>query len=183
MPHIIERASSGRAKCRGCGEKIAAGEQRLGERLPNAYANEDGLETTHWFHLTCAAFRRPEPLLEALSASADVVDDRATLEREARLGVMHPRAQRVNSAERAASARAACRGCREKIDKGAWRIALVYYEDGRFTPGGFVHLHCAAAYFETPAILVRLRHFSPALTDVDRADIEAGLATSRQADQ
>ena len=56
MPHVIETASSGRAKCRGCGEKIAAGELRFGERLPNPFAEG---ETTHWFHLECAAFKRP----------------------------------------------------------------------------------------------------------------------------
>ena len=30
MPHLIEPASSGRAKCRGCGKLIAKGELRLG---------------------------------------------------------------------------------------------------------------------------------------------------------
>ena len=180
MPHVIERASSGRAKCRGCGGNIAAGDHRLGERLPNAYSNQDGLETTHWFHLRCAAFRRPDAFLEALASTADEIADRADLEQEARLGVAHGRLSRVAHAERAASARAACRACREKIDKGAWRIALVYYEDGRFVPSGFIHLPCAATYFETTALLTRLRHFSAALSHADIAEIQAGLATPPQ---
>jgi ribosomal protein L37AE/L43A len=175
MPHVIERAPSGRAKCRGCGASIAAGSQRLGERLPNSYANADGLEVTYWFHLRCAAYRRPEPLLEALSTTTDTIDDRPALEQEARAGVAHPRSCRVGHAERAASGRAACRSCSEKIDKDAWRIALVYYEDGRFSPGGFVHVSCAAAYFETTDILTRLRHFSPALSEDQLVEIHGLL--------
>ena len=38
MPHVIEPAPTGRAKCRGCGEKIGAGELRFGESLPNPFA-------------------------------------------------------------------------------------------------------------------------------------------------
>ena len=176
MPHVLELAVTGRAKCRACGAPIAAGERRLGERLPNPYAKEDDAETTHWFHLLCAAFRRPEPLLEALAADGDAGDDRVALEREARLGVLHRRLPRVSAAGRAASGQATCRSCREKIQKGAWRVALVYYEDGRFAPSGFIHIGCARAYFETTDILARLRHFSPGLGDADFREIEAALA-------
>ena len=63
MPHVAEYASSGRAKCRGCDQKIAKGELRFGERQPNAFG--DG-EMTLWFHAPCAAFKRPEPYLELL---------------------------------------------------------------------------------------------------------------------
>ena len=45
MDHVIEPASSGRAKCRGCGRAIAKGELRLGERLPNPFTDEG--EMTH----------------------------------------------------------------------------------------------------------------------------------------
>ena len=41
MPHVIEPAASGRAKCRGCGEKIAKGKLRFGERLPNPFGDGD----------------------------------------------------------------------------------------------------------------------------------------------
>jgi hypothetical protein len=64
MPHTIERASSGRAKCRGCGQAIPKDTLRLGERLPNLFA-DDGGEMTHWYHVACAAYRRPEAFLEA----------------------------------------------------------------------------------------------------------------------
>jgi ribosomal protein L37AE/L43A len=174
MAHVVERATSGRAKCRGCGSRIAAGEWRFGERLPNPFA-DDGGEMTHWFHPACAAFRRPEPFLEALATMPEGIDQRERLEREARLGVEHRRLPRVNTAERASSSRATCRSCREPIEKGAWRVSLVYYEEGRFMPSGFVHIRCAPAYFETAEIVDRLRHFSPVLDESGLAEIRTEL--------
>jgi len=181
MPHVIELAANARAKCRGCGEKIGAGDLRFGERLPNPYAEGDA-EMTHWFHLTCGAFRRPGPFLAALDSSADAIPNREQLAREAGLGVAHARAQRVSTAERAPTGRATCRSCRTAIDKGAWRIALVYYEDGRFVPSGFIHTRCVAPYLETTAIMPRVAHFSPALGEADleaiRVEVEIPPPTS-----
>jgi hypothetical protein len=133
MAHVIERATTGRSKCRGCGARISAGDLRFGERLPNPYA-EDESEMTHWFHLACATFRRPESFLETLSSTSEPIDDKASLEHEAKLGIAHRRLPRVNTAERSSSGRANCRSCREPIEKGSWRISLVYYEEGRFVP-------------------------------------------------
>jgi Poly(ADP-ribose) polymerase and DNA-Ligase Zn-finger region len=175
MPHIIERASSSRSKCRACGEKITAGDQRLGERLPNPYDDGAG-EMTHWFHVPCAAFRRPEAFLEALITTAETIAERDTLEHEAKLGVVHQRLPRVSTAERATSGRATCRSCRETIDKGAWRIALLYYEEGRFQPSGFIHVRCAATYLEATDIMTRVKRFSPLLGDAELAEIAAELA-------
>lgn len=175
MPHIIEHASSGRAKCRACGGKIAAAELRFGERLPNPFA-DDGGEMTHWYHLTCAAYRRPEALMEVLQAAdapaAGEIADRDRLLDAARLGVAHRRVPRVNVAERAPTGRAACRACKTPIEKGAWRISIVFYEEGRFAPGGFVHATCAASYFETTDILPRLTHFTPSLSEADAAELQ-----------
>src|SRR5688500_16765560 len=39
VAHIIEPASSGRAKCRSCDQPIAKGELRFGERQPNAFGD------------------------------------------------------------------------------------------------------------------------------------------------
>jgi hypothetical protein len=178
MPHVFERAPTGRAKCRACGANIPAGDVRFGERLPNPFAEGENVEMTHWFHVRCAAFKRPDPFVEALDAPATAVllgDDRALLEREARLGLEHRRLARVDGASRAPSNRAACRACKNRIERDAWRIALVWYEDGRFVPSGYIHLGCAAAYLETSAVIARLRHFSPSLGDTDLAQIEAGL--------
>jgi hypothetical protein len=172
MPHVIEPATSARAKCRGCGEKIAAGELRFGESLPNPFAEG---ETTHWFHLECAAFKRPEPFLETLSARTEPLEEAERLKAEAEKGVAHHRLPRVSGAERATSGRAACRSCRKPIEKGAWRIPLVFYEEGQFSAAGFIHVSCAQAYFETTDVLSRLKRFSPGLRDEDLKEIEAQL--------
>ena len=169
---VIEPASSARAKCRGCGERIAAGELRFGESLPNPFA--DG-EMTHWFHLECGAFKRPEPFLATLEASAASPPDAERLAAEAKRGLAHRRLPRVNGAERAPSGRAQCRSCREAIVKGAWRISLVFYEEGRFSPSGYVHVRCARDYFETVDVVPRLRRFSPGLSEEDLAAIQAEL--------
>jgi hypothetical protein len=170
--HLIEPAASGRAKCRGCGAAIAAGELRFGERLPNPFA--DG-ETTLWFHLECAAFKRPEPFLEAVAARAEPLPDGERLRTEAERGVAHRRLPRFDGAERAPSARARCRSCREAIPKEAWRIPLVFFEDGRFEPGGFVHARCAGDYFETVDLLPRVRRFRPDLAEEDLASLVAEM--------
>jgi hypothetical protein len=177
MPHVIEAAKTGRAKCRGCGEPITAGTLRLGERVPNPFS-DDGAETTLWYHVPCAAFLRPEAFLEVIAApetAAVALDGRGTLAHEAALGAAHRRLPRATTAERASSGRATCRHCKTLIDKGAWRLALTYYDEGRFAPSGFIHVGCAREYLETAEIFGRLRHFSPALTDGDLAEIREQL--------
>jgi hypothetical protein len=174
MPHIIERAVSGRAKCRGCGARIAAAELRFGERVPNAYGDE-GDETTLWYHVRCAALTRPEAFLEGAASATEVIDGRDALEREAQLGVAHRRLPRLRAAERAATGRATCRACKELIAKDTWRLALAYYEDGRFSPSGYIHAACTTGYFETVDVLARIRHFSPGLREEDLAQVHAAL--------
>ena len=172
MAHVIEPAATGRAKCRGCGERIAAGELRFGESLPNPFA--DG-ETTHWFHPECGAYKRPEPFLEALATVSTPLEDAERLEAEARLGLAHRRLPRISGVERSPTGRAQCRSCREAIGKDAWRIPLVFYEEGRFAPGGYVHVQCCQAYFETTDVLPRLRRFAPNLGDEDLRALQAEL--------
>jgi len=173
MPHVIEPAPTGRAACRVCGAKIPKGERRFGERVPNPFGDE-GDETTHWFHIWCAAFARPEPFLEALEATPDLAD-RDQLVEEARLGIAHPRLTRVTRAERATSGRATCRSCREPIAKDTWRLVLLYNEEGRFVPSGFIHVPCAQAYLGTTAAMARLRYFSPTLTQADIEEIGSAI--------
>lgn len=172
MAHTIEPAASGRSKCRGCGKPIAKDELRLGERLPNPFA--DG-EMTHWYHLVCAAYKRPETFLEAVAAAEHAIDDRETLETEAQRGIDHRRLPRINGAERAPSARARCRSCREPITKDTWRIPLVFFEEDQFNAAGFVHAGCAADYFETNDVIGRLEHFAPDLTQQDLAELRTAL--------
>jgi len=168
MPHVFEPASSGRAKCRGCGQAIPRGELRFGEHLPNPFG--DG-EMTLWFHPLCAAYKRPEAILQALAEAPASAPDGAALERVARASSAHRRLPRIDGAERAPSGQAKCRHCKERIERGAWRIRLVFFEEGRFMPGGSVHLDCRKAYFESDDVLDAMLHFSPALSDEDRAEL------------
>ena len=157
MTHVLEPAASGRATCRGCNQPIEKNVLRLGERLPNPYG--DG-EMTLWYHPICAAYKRPEPLLEALQSSTERPDDTDKLVSIAERGAEHRRLPRVHKAELAPTGRARCRNCKELIAKDSWRISVVYFEEGRFQPSGFVHAFCADQYFGTNDDLVdRVQHF------------------------
>ncbi len=173
VPHVIESASSGRAKCRGCGRPIAMGELRFGERQPNAFGEG---EMTLWFHLTCGAYARPVPFLEIAATAGDAA---ASLIPAAQFGVDHRRVPRIHGAERAPTGRARCRSCKELIAKDEWRIALVFFEEFRFEPGGFVHAGCAQPYFETIDILDRIRHFGLDLGAADIAELRKALRAVR----
>ena len=173
MPNVFEPAASGRSKCRGCSLAIARGELRFGERLANPFA--DG-EMTIWFHPLCAAYKRPEALLQGLAESVVPLPDRERLERAAQHELAHRRLPRINGAERAPSSQAKCRSCREPIERGSWRIRLVFYEEGQFAPAGFVHLACRRNYFETDDILEPLLHFSRDLGDAEREELARSLA-------
>lgn len=194
MAHVIEPAASGRAKCRGCEQKIAKDELRFGERLDNPFGEG---EMTLWFHPVCGAYKRPESFLEALDAalgSAELDLERIPtpaagghtgewLRGEASDGVAHRRLPRLNGASRAPTARARCRDCKEPIEKDAWRLALVYYEEGFFSPSGFIHAGCARDYFEAPelataSIVRRIRYFSPELEAGELAEIAAEIGSN-----
>lgn len=172
--HTIEPAASGRAKCRGCGEKIAKGELRLGARLANPFVEG---ELTLWFHLLCGAYKRPEPYLEAARAMPESIDNTETLETEAKRSLEHKRLPRLNGADRAPTGRAHCRSCREPIEKGSWRISVVYYDEveGRFQPSGYIHPKCAKEYFGTSDIVDRLQHFSPKLESNEIEELRTDL--------
>ncbi|MCH7825104.1 MAG: hypothetical protein IH849_09915 [Acidobacteria bacterium] len=161
MSHVIEPATSGRAKCRGCGEKIAKDELRFGEVTENPYGDGD---RTLWFHPLCGAYKRPEPFVEAMAAT--LIEDGSVADLEAietpaapgetiawlrdqsRFGLDHRRLPRIDGAGRAPTSRAHCRSCREPITKDSWRIGLVFYEEGYFNPSGFIHVGCWRNYLQ-----------------------------------
>jgi hypothetical protein len=168
VPHIIEPASSGRSKCRGCAKPIASGTFRFGERLPNPFA--DG-EMILWFHPACAAYKRPEPFLQTLGEMIEAIPDRERLERIAQQNLTQRRLPRIDGAERSPGRMAKCRHCRTPIERGAWRIRLVFYEEGMFTPGGFLHLSCRNDYFEAHDVMDQVLHFSSDLSDDERTEL------------
>jgi Poly(ADP-ribose) polymerase and DNA-Ligase Zn-finger region len=169
VPHVFEPAASGRSKCRGCGQSIARGEFRFGENLPNLFGEG---EMTLWFHLTCAAYKRPQSFLEALGTTPANVPDREALERAAQSSMAFRRNPRIDGAERSPTGQARCRSCHQLIERGAWRIRIAHYEEGRFFPGGFLHLSCRKPYFEDHDVLDQLLHFSPDLSENEREDLK-----------
>jgi len=155
--------------CRGCARPIGRGELRFGEQLPNPYGQG---EMTLWFHPACAAFKRPEPLLQVLGETPGKVPEREALERAARSSLAQRRIPRIDGAERSPSGQASCRSCHETITRGSWRIRLVFFEGARFSPGGYVHLACRKAYFEGSEVLEQILHFSPDLRGEERRELE-----------
>ncbi|MBS02241.1 MAG: hypothetical protein CMQ24_05990 [Gammaproteobacteria bacterium] len=168
MSHVLEPASSGRAKCRGCGRPIEKGELRFGERMPNLYGEGD---MTLWFHLACATWRRPEAVTEFLEEGGDVEVDRSALQ----AATEHHRLQRIAGVERASSGRARCRHCRETIDKDTWRIRLAFYEEGTFNPSGFIHMACAQGYVGTAELMPLLETLGAVPDNADKTEIAALL--------
>ena len=128
----------------------------------------------YWFHPECAAYKRPEALLEALESRSDLPGN-DLLERIARRSLVHRRLPRIDGAERSPTRQAKCRHCRNPIERGAWRIRLVFYEEGMFSPGGFVHLECRTDYFETPDIREHVLHFSADLSPELLDQLKAAL--------
>ncbi len=172
--HVIEVAPSGRAKCRACSRTIAKGELRLGEKLANPFA--DG-QMTQWFHLQCGAYSRPDALVYALNAAPELqIEDREKLLSEAEVTRSHLRLSRISGVGESPNSRAACRQCKEMIEKGEWRISLLFYEDGRFNPSGYAHVKCAQEYLGTDELVPRFRHYSPDLSEDDVTAIKAIMA-------
>jgi hypothetical protein len=180
----LEPAPSGRAGCRACGAKIAKGEWRFGEVLPSSFGEGDGT-AAFWFHLRCAAQRRPEKFARLLQDNADAqgLPDRERLQAEAAEGVALPKLARVAGAERASSGRARCRQCQQLIPDGAWRLRLSSFgETGFFDPLGFIHAGCARVYLATDAPLAeRLRVATPELDDGALQEIAALVAAGAPA--
>jgi hypothetical protein len=146
---------------------------RFGERLPNLFGEG---EMTLWFHPMCAAYKRPQSLLDGLAQTPETPADRDALERAARGSLAQRRLPRIDGAERSPTSQARCRHCREPIEKGSWRIRIVYYEEGRFLPGGFIHLACRQAYFETADVLEQLLYFSRDLSGDEREELKRAMS-------
>lgn len=170
MPDRIEVASSGRARCRACRRTLTKGQERFAEAVPNPVAEG---ESQHYYHLECAAERRPKPFAALLKALDPPRADLEALGAAAALALEHHRLERLGTLERAKSARATCRQCREPIEKDAWRVALQPIEEGRLAAWGFVHLRCAAAYAGLEPSLERLTRY----TDLEPTDRESIAAT------
>jgi hypothetical protein len=167
MPDLVAPSPSARAKCRGCGRPIDKGELRFGEADQNPFGEG---ETHRWFHLRCAALKRPERFGAMLETTPDV-PDRDALAGYVKSSLEHPRLVRILRGERAPSGRAHCRHCRELVEKGALRVALEIWEDGRFNPMGSIHATCAPSYFGTRDLAGRIELASPDLPSADLTEM------------
>jgi hypothetical protein len=145
---------------------------RFGERVPNLFAEG---ETTLWFHPICAAYKRAQSLLDTLASASEALPDQENVKRAALATLAHPRIERNDGAEKSPSGQAKCRHCREPIEKGSWRIRIVYYEEGRFSPGGYIHLACRKGYFETDDVGEAILQFTQSLNDTERQELTTAL--------
>ena len=136
---------------------------------------------TLWFHPVCAAYKRPEPLLETLNnPDMPAMANRDDLEQLARASLAHRRLPRIDGAEPSPSSQAKCRHCRKPIEKGSWRIRLIYFEEGMFSPGGFIHVECHRDYFETAAVTERVLHFSSDLSGPQLEELKSAFVPDPQ---
>lgn len=157
MPDRIEIASTGRARCRACRRAIGKGEERFAEAAPNPVAEG---ETQHYYHVPCAAERRPKAFAQLCAGLEPPRPELAALREAAALAIDHHRLERLGVIERAKSARANCRLCRELIEKDTWRVAVQPLEDGRLGAWGFLHLRCVGSYAGVKPSAERLLRYS-----------------------
>ncbi len=168
--HLIEVAKTGRAKCRGCRQAIAKGELRFGEAVKNDFDPEGGA-SLQWFHLRCAAQKRPVLVKPVLAAFTGEVAGRAELEQtiaQAETSAPPP----YPFAERAPTGRSRCLQCEAAIEKGAWRVAFEREIDaGAFTRKGpgYLHARCAGEHLQDLDLLSKLA----ANSRLNPADLDA----------
>lgn len=174
MPDVIEPASSARSKCRACREKIEKGVLRFGESVPNAFGEGDA---THWFHLPCAAERRPEKLGAALEGYEGEVPERAALTQIVKDGAANPKLADVRRAEHAPTGRASCQQCHEKIAKDELRVAFERepVEGQAMATTAYVHLKCSAEFFGGVGLKAKLLRTNAELGDDDKTAIDAAI--------
>jgi hypothetical protein len=167
----IEVASTGRASCRACRKVITKGELRFGEEVGSA--GFDG-NMTLWFHLACAAAKRPDQLKPVLAKYKKAIPDRAALEATLAGSVSTTRLAKLLSVERAPTGRAKCQECKEVIEKGTLRVGLLLDEDPTYPGKGFLHLACAPAFAEVD-VAKHLSAKGKKLGKADRAQMSAVL--------
>src|SRR5580704_19780717 len=123
MAHTIETAKTGRAGCRACKQPIPKGDLRFGEEVPNAFS-ASGETTFQWYHLPCAALKKPQQLKTALATFTGEVPDRAELEKTLEESAKKLKPSSFPYAERASTGRARCQASQQPIEKGTLRMAI-----------------------------------------------------------
>jgi hypothetical protein len=172
MSDTIEAASTGRASCRRCREKIEKAELRFGERVPSSFGEG---EQTLWYHLRCAAERQPAKLHAALSAYDGDVPDREELLRVTENNKQNEKLALVQKVDHAPTARAHCQQCHEAIAKGELRVGVDRDVEGMMPTISYLHVRCAPAYLGTAGLKDKLLRVGRDLSAEDQGALSAAL--------
>ncbi len=140
--------------------------------MPNPFSEDEEAETTHWFHLPCAADKRPDKFALGLAAFTGELPDSDRLARIAQLGIDNPKLVRVLRAERSPSGRARCRQCRELIEKAELRVAIETEADAMsMSSAYFVHARCAPDYVGPAGLREKLERVSTKLEPAEMQEL------------
>jgi hypothetical protein len=175
MTEVIEVAKTGRARCRSCRQAIDKGTLRFGEEQPSAFT--EGMQMA-WYHLACAARKRPAKVREALSRFEGEVPGRDEVEKLL-VGAGEDKVVAYPYAERAPTGRSKCLHCAEPIAKDTLRVAVeraVEMAGTTRTGAGYLHPGCAREYEGANDLLARLLENSRKLVDTDREEISRVLS-------
>lgn len=164
MADTIEAATTGRASCRFCKEKIEKGTLRFGERVPSAFGEG---EQTLWYHLPCAAERQAAKLEPVLAQYSGELPDREELERVVQNGLFNPKLSQVTKVEYAPTGRAKCQHCHEPIAKGELRVGVDRDTEGQMPAISYLHLACAQGYLGEAGLAEKLVRLSRGLSPED----------------
>ncbi|GBP14778.1 DNA ligase 3 [Eumeta japonica] len=72
QPFFVDRAKTGRAACKGCKDKCAAGELRIAKLVPSPYG--DGEHMKSWYHVDCLmnALLKQRPATKRIDSIDDI---------------------------------------------------------------------------------------------------------------
>lgn len=151
-PWIVEKARSGRSRCKACRRPIALGKWRVGRLVEGPFG-----PGYLWHHLSCAARRYPDEVRQLLERESDRLEGLPTPDELAREAERRSRSQRERPeppyVEIAPTGRSKCRACGRPIAEGSVRLVLVREVTfGNQTRRGDFKAHpeCAAAALADP---------------------------------
>lgn len=177
MAHTIEVAKTGRAGCRACKTPIPKGDLRFGEEVPNAFS-ASGEMSYQWYHLPCAALKKPTQLKQALAAFTGEVPNKAELEKTLEESAKKQKPSAFPYAERASTGRSRCQQCEEPIQKGALRVAVereVETSSFRTAGAGYLHPECAKEYTKDDQLISKIRSNTTNLPPQDLEDLSKAI--------
>lgn len=181
-PFKVEKARSGRSKCKGCKRPIQKDKVRIGIMIEGPFG-----PGYLWHHLSCAMRRRPEdveqayadqvweeglevPSLESLRAEAEKLESKKSEKKEAPYVEVAP------------TGRSKCKHCAEPIEKGAFRVAVLrnveFYGQTRSGPIN-VHPACVVKELEADDCATEAEGFADLVREnskgLDAAQIDEAL--------